>query len=103
MISTTENPTTTLPTLTTLLATEEDRKRSKKRRRQKSEKQKVDESQVSDERDEALGFEPISSENLHGPGYATFEKKLETENGAEFVRKFCSNLFLSAAVVILFR
>jgi hypothetical protein len=98
VVSTTENPTTS--TTHTGTTEEEERKKLKKRRRQKSEKSKDEENSVSDN----LGFGSISSENLHGPGYTTFEQKFETESGEKSVRKFCSKVvFASTVLIVLLR
>jgi len=51
-----------------------------------------------------LGFGSISSENMHGPGYTTFEQNLEKiESRSSNVRKFCSNLVSISIVVLLMR
>jgi hypothetical protein len=98
VVSTTENPTTS--TTHTGTTEEEERKKLKKRRRQKSEKSKVEENSVSDN----LGFGSISSENLHGPGYTTFEQKFEAESGGKIVRKFCLKMvFASTLLIVLLR
>ena len=101
VVSSTESPGTTSNTGSSKeTAEEEDQKRSKKRRRQKSERQKVEENLIENE----LGFGSISSENMHGPGYTTFEQNLEkVESRSSNVRKVCSNLVFISIVVMLIR
>jgi len=82
----------------------------KKRRRQKTERQKVEDS-LLDENSEQLGFGSISSENMHGPGYTTFEQnpdRIENRSSKSSKNNFCSNLFvfvisLTALVVVMLR
>ena len=113
VVSSTESPrsTTTLNGNDAVenIDNEEDRKKVKKRRRQKTERQKVEESLV-DDNSEQLGFGSISSENMHGPGYTTFEQNPDRiENRSKSSKNaFCSNLFVSvisltALVVVLLR
>ena len=95
VISSTEDPQTTAQSGYT---EDEGQKRPKKRRKQKTERPKLEETFVPEDKDERLGFGSTSLDNMHGPGYTTFEQKLEAENGGNISNIFCSNVALVSAV-----
>ena len=79
---------------------EEKKKVKKKRRQQKTEKQKIEESLIENGE---LGFGSISSENIHGPGYSTFEQSLEKIENRSNSIKFCSTFIVISFVITLLR
>ena len=81
---------------------EEKKKVKKKRRQQKTEQQKIENNLIENGEREELGFGSISSENIHGPGYSTFDQNVDKiENRSNSIKLCYSILVISFVFTVL--